>query len=151
MWAHYAENHSGIVLEFDDAHEWVRSHDFEKGQSRDRKDVLYQGKRTGWNGLIPRDEFLYTKSECWAYEKEVRLLRFFGDKDFLPNTVDSLVMFPPQLLRSVTLGVNNTAEDQVLHAITARPELAHVKLRKAEIHLDEYKLILIDHPIRPAV
>lgn len=142
LWAHYTENHTGIVLEFDDAHAWVRWHDYRKGEPHNRVDVLYRPERAGWNGLEPMKEFLYTKSEDWFYEQEVRLMRFVGDKDFDTSKVDALVRFPPELLRSVTVGVNNISEKTVRDALNANPNLSHVVLRRAELHPDEYRLVL---------
>ena len=112
LWAHYTENHSGMVFEFDDNHAWVRRHDFKPGEAHDCASVIYSSKRAGCNwdptrGWQPAEEFLYTKSEHWIYEQEVRLMRFVGDKDFVASKVDALVRFPADLLRSVTLGVNN--------------------------------------------
>ena len=142
MWAHYTQDHAGMVLEFDDAHAWLRWHDYKKGHSHNRADVIYSAKRAEWNDEFPADEFLYTKSEHWFYEQEVRLMRFAGDKDFDTSKVDALVKFPADLLRSVTLGVNNTTEKAVRDALNAKPDLLHVVLNRADLHPDEYRLTL---------
>ncbi len=149
LWGHYTKNHSGMVLEFDEAHPWVSSHDYKTGEPHNRAEVQYQAKRVGWDLSnpslsAPADEFLYTKSDCWTYEKEVRLIRFINDKEFVPSRVDALVKFPPALLKSVTLGVNteNTTRAAVLTALGQNRDLDHVELRKAELHPDEYRLTL---------
>lgn len=148
LWGHYTENHTGMVFEFDDTHAWVQWHHFKKGESHDCQDVQYRAERPGWSGVSPTaefkpvEEFLYTKSEHWIYEQEIRLIRFVGDKDFDTSTVDALVKFPPDVLRSVTLGVNNTSEVIVRNALNANSKLAHVVLHKAELHPDEYRLSL---------
>ncbi|HEY5505782.1 MAG TPA: DUF2971 domain-containing protein [Sedimentisphaerales bacterium] len=142
LWGHYTENHTGMVFEFDDTHAWVQWHHFKHGESHDYQDVQYRVKRPGWNKLSPADEFLYTKSKHWIYEQEVRLIRFVGDKGFDTSTVDALVRFPADLLRSITLGVNNTSDKTVRDALNANSKLAHVVLYKAKLHPDEYKLTL---------
>lgn len=144
MWGHYTDNHRGIVLEFDDAHPWVTDHRNRQGEPHDLRDVIYSETRAGWNGLMPRDEFLFTKSPHWAYEKEVRLFRFAGDPAFQSTEhVDSLLPFPPEVLRSVTLGVNHPDPANVVRTLDANPQLAHVALRQAERHVDEFRLTLL--------
>ena len=69
-------------------------------------------------------------------------MRFAGDKDFDTSKVDALVKFPADLLRSVTLGVNNTTEKAVRDALNAKPDLLHVVLNRADLHPDEYRLTL---------
>jgi len=142
LWAHYTENHAGMVLEFDDAHPWIQQHTYKQGERHDYKEVQYSTKRVGWNGLEPAEEFLYTKSQCWIYEQEVRLIRFVGDKEFDTSKVDALVKYPPEMLLSVTLGVNNTQETDVREALAASHDPSHVVLYRAELHLDEYNLTL---------
>jgi hypothetical protein len=142
LWSHYTENHTGMVLEFDDAHTWIQQHAHKQGESHDYKEVQYHTKRAGWNGLAPNDEFLFRKSKCWIYEDEVRLIRFVGDKDFDTSKVDALIKYPPEMLLSVTLGINNVQEKEVCEALATNRELSHVILYKSELHPDEYKLML---------
>lgn len=144
MWGHYTDNHHGLVIEFDEMHAWVIGHRYVQGEQHDLREVIYDPKRAGWNGLLPRDEFLFTKSPHWEYEKEVRLLRFAGDPLFQSTErADALLPFPPELLRSVTLGVNHGNPDSVRRVLDANPQLAHVALRQAERHVDEFRLTLV--------
>ena len=69
-------------------------------------------------------------------------MRFVGDKDFDTSRVDALVGFPPDMLRAVTLGVNNASEKAVRAVLDANPKLSHVVLQKAELHFDEFRLVL---------
>jgi hypothetical protein len=87
MWAHYAENHRGFVIEFDES----KVSEFFPGSGFG--DVDYQDAPNGAiNGLLlqawmtkkPRYVYLlhravfsaayYTKATCWAYEQERRML-----------------------------------------------------------------------------
>ncbi len=144
MWGHYTDNHKGLVLEFDETHPWVTGHRFRQGEQHDLQAVAYGAKRAGWNGLMPKDEFLFTKSPHWEYEQEVRLFRFVGDPAFQSTDhADALLPFPPDLLRSVTLGVNHESPEGVRRVLNANPQLAHVTLRQAERHVDEFRLTLV--------
>lgn len=144
MWGHYTDNHRGLVFEFDESHPWVTGHRYRQGEPHDLQEVIYDEKRTGWNGITPRNEFMFTKSPHWEYEKEVRLFRFARDPAFQSTEhVDSLLPFPPELLRSVTLGVNHADRASVVRTLNANPQLAHVALRQAERHVDEFRLTLL--------
>lgn len=70
MWGHYADNYAGAVIEFDE------THDFFRGSNP----VKYQKHRPVFDILdffdcpIPISD-LCVKSNVWAYEKEVRIVR----------------------------------------------------------------------------
>ena len=78
MWSHYAQNHSGVVIEFNTEHNILKS----------CRKVIYSNKAPYINGtFILKDNLsdlniddmkeivsiLYTKSKVWEYEKEWRL------------------------------------------------------------------------------
>jgi hypothetical protein len=156
MWGHYTKEHSGFVLEFDGAHDWVQWHKRENGPARDMGPVIYEHHRPTWDFSTegetrPRSDFVMTKSSHWAYEQEYRLIRFTGTDGLDASKVDSLVSFPPDLLRSVTFGVNTQDDTKArIRAACARSELSHVKIRQAEIHPDEYRLLVVDEPAADA-
>ncbi|MGG6325606.1 DUF2971 domain-containing protein [Vibrio cholerae] len=62
MWAHYADNHSGIVVGFDGNHEWFKA----------LHRVRYRKERNT-EFMDFNDPYLY-KSDEWSYEKEHRLI-----------------------------------------------------------------------------
>ncbi len=102
MWAHYAQKHEGICLEFDAGHDQV-------GRACR---VLYQDHFP----LIEPDalsdplrlinEMFLTKSQEWAYEEEYRLM---GRSDFDPTfplrTVDDYLPLRPSALTGIVAGV----------------------------------------------
>lgn len=113
MWAHYAENHTGVCYCFD-SDTLIFEEKFK------RKDVQYSNK-------VP--ELLYfensttddhlecflpnvvcTKSDAWAYEKEIR---FFG------NSSETSHSFKPSSLKAVILGcrVNKEQEEKAKQLI----------------------------------
>jgi hypothetical protein len=65
-----------------------------------------------------------------------------GDREFDRTGVDSLLSFPPDALRSVTLGVNCTSANEVRAALNGNSKLQHVVLQQAELHPDEFRLML---------
>jgi hypothetical protein len=76
MWAHYANNYSGAIIEFDGEHEFFQgSFDIDYRKNRPKKDIscyLTEGS------AIPIAE-LCVKSEDWVYEEEVRVVRSLSD------------------------------------------------------------------------
>ena len=73
MWAHYADSHRGLCLQFDATHSFCeRAHP-----------VLYREDRPGINPTEQADaemmeHALLTKSTHWKYERERRLIRYQG-------------------------------------------------------------------------
>ncbi|MGT2429382.1 DUF2971 domain-containing protein [Cupriavidus basilensis] len=70
MWAHYADSHKGICLEFD-ATSVFMAH---------AQEVKYSGERAAINFTDSKDAMLekalLTKSDHWSYESEWRLIRY---------------------------------------------------------------------------
>jgi len=101
MWSHYADSHSGAVVEFDADHSFFSSDQF-GGRPQYLDHVNYSSVRpvintdelvsggfelpsTRWREwrdfmLRRRDVFL-TKSDHWSYEREVRLVRALTDRE----------------------------------------------------------------------
>ncbi|MCU5773072.1 DUF2971 domain-containing protein [Erwiniaceae bacterium BAC15a-03b] len=75
MWAHYADNYSGAVIEFDDNHEYFEGA-FEISYVEDRPkihmDYFLDKKEVAISELC-------IKSNEWSYEREWRLARSFKD------------------------------------------------------------------------
>ncbi len=116
MWAHYASNHSGCVLEF----KHLPEYDTPWSQAKEIKYI--NGERIVGSGLdfllygdTPElrkktvDLICYTKNENWLYEKEWRLVTWraeekqdYGDYKFYP-----------QELVSITFGANISKDKQM--------------------------------------
>jgi DUF2971 family protein len=102
MWAHYAKNHSGLMVYFDRCHKFFRS-ELRSVQYTDRKISVSMNEgiiRLGGNqlrvedilneniGLVPVDLF-YQKQLDWAHEHEIRMI------DQLSNANKFLEESPP--------------------------------------------------------
>tara|TARA_R110001583_G_scaffold78533_3_gene212815 strand:- start:250 stop:1092 length:843 start_codon:yes stop_codon:yes gene_type:complete len=79
MWSHYADNHKGIVIEFDPAHKFF---DNNPATSRKLGRVSYRKERLKslpyrWNEIFPESDktrIYLEKADEWIYEKEYRLI-----------------------------------------------------------------------------
>ncbi|MCA2015891.1 DUF2971 domain-containing protein [Vibrio tritonius] len=75
MWAHYAEQHKGMVVGFDSNHEFFTSKYINEDNSHEGKlcRVLYRKERLCKVDDYLMDVFIH-KSEEWSYEKEHRMV-----------------------------------------------------------------------------
>ena len=110
MWAHYADDYSGAVLEFDEGHEFFQGAiEVKYADERPRRHVNdYVGDR------VPISE-LCVKSSEWEYESEIRIVRRLSDckragrVDRFPLYVMDL---PEACIASITLGERTTVDQQ---------------------------------------
>jgi len=143
MWAHYASNHSGCVLEF----RHLPEYDTSWSEAREVKYI--NGERTIGScldfllyGDTPElrkktvDLICYTKNENWSYEKEWRLMTWrteekqdYGDYKFYP-----------QELVSVTFGINITEENRSEITTIIQERYVHCALYKVFIKNGELQL-----------
>jgi len=75
MWAHYASNHRGFVVQFDEAHPFFEATTFEE-QSLVLTKVEYSYERPVLStSTINSQHLYYRKSPEWSYEHEWRLVK----------------------------------------------------------------------------
>lgn len=75
MWAHYANNHNGFVIQFDETHEFFApsSHD---GQVLELTKVEYSAQRPVLSySTLNSASLYYRKSPEWFYENEWRIIK----------------------------------------------------------------------------
>ena len=112
MWAHYADQYSGAVITFDGTHDFFS----------DQIDIEYQSERprrhlrdylTGTP--IPLAE-LCVKSDQWAYEKEVRIVRTLAECKHAGIDLRGFPIFvhevPIDAIKSVILGERTPVVEQ---------------------------------------
>jgi len=141
MWAHYAENHTGIVLEVDEdcvseTHPETAFGDVEYLAEADPGILaaLHHAQTT----CKPRHVYMlqkavlsaayYTKHTCWAHEQERRLLAH--DDDIV--TVDGLLLFPVSIecITAVIVGYRATdAMKEALKKIAAATNSRYLEMR----------------------
>ncbi|TCR97796.1 DUF2971 domain-containing protein [Rhizobium sp. BK418] len=130
LWAHYANEHRGAVIEIDVGQLVVAGADLEfqyLGQ------VEYCAKRVDFYGeRLPVWSTLFFKSEAWAYEREWRLIRSL--KDLRQKVEDVYVIdIPATAIKTVTFGARafGPTEEEAIKHIQSTHELAHVVVQKA--------------------
>lgn len=143
MWAHYANNHKGIVIEFDKEN-WF----FNSKKLPEYSDVIhyleavkYKDERKSINSnnyWKDKDTYL-VKSKDWQYEKEYRMT-ICAEVDV--KYKDGIgIKFSTELIKSVYIG--SKAEQEIidyLKTMQKQEEWKHLKIYKFEIDKEEYKL-----------
>lgn len=108
MWAHYAGNHTGFVIEFDTEHMWFRRSD-DQAKSRLQK-VVYLDEVLEEPFINPQAAFI-SKTTDWKHEREWRL-NCGVDKieKVLGSEIDPihLVSFPKETVSSIIVGQKAT-------------------------------------------
>lgn len=148
MWGHYATEtvevdkcwksrpHAGVVFEFDSNNAWFTAHRFDGKNGCHYEEVRYLPRRPS----IDEDKIrgLFVKSEPCTYEKEVRLVRC---KKGFPHHANDIVVYPPGMLRSVTLGyrASTATLNTVMEELNKCAELGHVEVFSLELDPDEYR------------
>ena len=121
MWAHYAENHKGFVVEFSEEHlaEAIRKAsfgdvDYMDAPSDDLTEMLHRAFKIGkyrYTYLLRRGVFsaaYFTKTSCWAYEQERRMIV----PDENTREVSGLILLdtPSKCVTSIIVGSKATKE-----------------------------------------
>jgi len=131
MWSHYADQYGGAVLEFDASHEFFASQiEVDYRTTRPRRDL--SSYLTG--SPIPVAE-LCTKSDQWAYEQEVRIVRQLAACKEVGRDDRGFPVFVQQIpiaaIKGVILGERTPVEVQ--REIFGRVYESHVALSLAAV------------------
>jgi len=113
MWSHYANSHSGVLVEFDEENEFFNQLDI----NSDNKDIdEFYGKAMPVNYRRSRPTFEFfdkswpdmflTKSIDWSYEEEHRMLMPLSEADRVINDHIHLFEIPEEAFKAVYFGVN---------------------------------------------
>jgi hypothetical protein len=115
MWAHYADNQQGFVIEFDE--ELLKKHfpdiepgdvDYQDAPHEGLLDLLHRGYFIGkprYVYLLQRGVFsaaYYTKQSCWSYELERRLV--LKSNDVVERAGMMLLNIPMECVTSIISG-----------------------------------------------
>jgi len=161
MWSHYANNHSGLVLAFDENNEFFRSP--RHGQPDDAggaRRVKYSSERPKFDPLIDVslldnltdedaisffDKMFFTKSQAWDYEEEWRMIKGLKRADRIlqiPTGNVYLFSIPPSCIVSVILGqrmVSKTRQ-QVIEFLRTDKRYTDVSLLQAKSSTDRFAI-----------
>ena len=152
MWSHYADSYSGAVVEFDPKHEFFQGlFEMRYSDHRPRFDIA---KYTDGDD-IPSIAELCVKSNEWAYEQEVRIVRSLtncrcvGTAGKFPVYVMDV---PSDCIRSVTLGerMSVTNQRKIWRSVEKMPNvalnLAAVSNRGYEFRREPIKVVGVVSP-----
>jgi hypothetical protein len=136
MWAHYADTHRGLVLCFDERHNFFNRRRSENDEFYFVRKVRYSDYPVVSLATIDGDALLVTKGTKWSYEREWRMLAPLRDATRslkVGGDTVHLFAFPPDALKGIILGANATPilEAAVRNLLNGRPELRHVHLSRA--------------------
>ena len=152
MWCHYANSHQGYVLGFDSG-----SCFFNPGNGKGKdglRNVEYSDTRfkcpVDFGELSPEKQeeamtgTLFTKSRCWEYENEMRILaspKLASSIKILPNDEYCyLYDFPRDAIREVILGFAMPEEKRQEITKIIKEKFSKAILFQAELHEDDFAL-----------
>jgi hypothetical protein len=140
MWAHYADNHHGFVIEFDTSHApLVQQHDETGWQGRPAP-VQYRQERPRVHcdslELQLPDELVLVKTINWQYEREWRVVRDRGGvaRTLAAATV-SLFRVDARAISGIHLGKDASAatEQRLRAAVGNNGALAHTRITRGRM------------------
>ena len=147
MWGHYANSHTGMLIEFDPKHPFF--HRPERASKVDfgiLVEVIYSTTRPRHRiGEIPDPSDFCIKSEEWRKEKEWRVFRLVNqsnNKVIKGNETIYLFDLPPESVKRVVMGCRMQwkKRQELKHIACANPRLRHVQIQEAKTDLDAFRL-----------
>ena len=152
MWAHYAMNHTGFVIEFDEAHLFfnqkadtneIRGKLKQVVYSLDRPRVIFQTIEENREKWI--EDIFWVKSRHWEYEREWRIICSLRDCQRRINMAPHeiyLFPIPKSSIKGVILGCRISDEDKkaIVGLIGGDSDYSHIRLSQASMDEREYRL-----------
>lgn len=144
MWAHYANNHNGFVVQFDETHEFFAPTTYE-GQALELTKVEYSTERPILSySTINSPSLYYRKSPEWAYENEWRIIKpLSAARATLPHPEHPRFLFdlPPSAVKGVIVGLSVSQAARVeLFELLAQPHWQHATLFQTTLDKNAYKI-----------
>lgn len=141
MWAHYTDNHRGIVIGLDENQFVKDKMALVKACCRDEM-VLLPVTATPENlNQYEKyiDDVIRRKESNWKYEKEVRLYANLNERDVDGNYYFNI---PPSSITEIYLGLRSHENTEIIaKSIKQRKEYNHLKIYKMDRHASAFKLI----------
>jgi len=136
MWAHYADSHTGLCLEFD-----ITVPPF--GPNNYMSKIAYRDEYPAYNVSSPGYEPLIVKAKDWSYEKEWRLIaeeRKYAMSEKTVKTDNDFCSISDGSLKSVIIGALAPSSDVTEITAIITSKAPHVAIRRATISMDRYKI-----------
>jgi len=160
MWAHYAQSHTGFVIELDETNDFFHQQRSATDQFGYAREVVYSETRPTNLLLVnaPFETIYLVKSERdWKYEQEWRVLRSLEDAngsvkiditDEDSGTIRSYPTFhlPPECITGIIMGcrMSETCKRKIGNILKGTREYSHTKLQAASIAETRFSINIED-------
>jgi len=143
MWAHYAANATGIVVEFDNLHQVFPGDN--TGVLRQVRPVSYWKELPGMTFEPQSHENLFfSKYLDWSYEKEFRVVMPLSDCRTSDSAISSMYFYdiPKNCVKRIITGwcmtaINVEAVKQQVGDINPNVEVLHARFTRGIIEIEE--------------
>jgi hypothetical protein len=142
MWAHYTENHTGIVVGIEES-EFVE--DKENIVTVCYRDKMVLLPITSYKEDFEQNMYKYLrevlsrKETKWSYEKEIRLYGNLEEKD---SDGHYYIGIPPSSIKEIYLGLRSSEDTRLLaKCIKQKDKYNHLKIYEMVRHESAYKLL----------
>ena len=150
MWAHYAQGHTGFVLELDGSHDFFKGNDSLLGFAKLER-VEYRLERPRMTAEETSEEtalrdIFFIKGSEWEYEKEWRYLKNLTDahKEIVVTNGHDVHLFrlPPKCIKGVILGCYSSEElkNKIVELCRDDAEFEHLQIQQAHVSETHYHL-----------
>lgn len=151
MWANYADNSTGFVLEFDTTHPFFNGRRSEQDEFYHLRRVVYEDRQPSATMMEMQFDTFILKSKSWEYEREWRMLLPLttASKKFTTPAGDevSLFDFPAKSISKVIVGLNTKDETvrQLVDILSTSEEYAHIALERIQKGSTGFQLTVLDN------
>ena len=143
MWAHYADEHRGVVIGFDE--NTIFEHN--SLENPEWRRVCYSKKRLILDIADPEfvQKFLTEKPVAWRYEREYRLIypiRYLEKSEHRDrsNPEGSLLGISPRAIKEIYLGSRTAEETRIGILALAEDKFDNARVFNTKIATESYKL-----------
>lgn len=148
MWAHYADEHKGAVIEFASDRPCFNRGSYTEGVGS-FVDVTYTKSRPILNAASGENALrvlALSKAAEWEYEEEMRLLLPLADVDEVVDDKYHLIKVDPLSVQSIICGcrASDAFVAKITEAVQRDIRLSHVRLYKAQPCKKDYVLNYVD-------
>jgi len=139
MWSHYADNHKGFVIEFNENHKFFSPRNKGDNNFNGLTEIEYNEERPHIRGLdkCDWDRLFFFKSKNWKYEKECRLVQHLSKAERVVDDSNGgkiyLFSLPSDCFKSVIFGCRmpDIERQKIIDFIKTDSRYTHLLISKA--------------------
>lgn len=150
MWSHYANNHAGLVIEFDEGHEFFAEQEEIPPKVSGLHKVIYSRERPTFETLLDTEvmdgskekqaewleKMFFTKSKDWEYEQEWRMIKPLKKADRIIELAEGnihLFTLPPGCISGLILGEKMRSETRasIVNSVAKDIDYSHLTISEA--------------------